>query len=568
MDLNSILNDFYDFVEINIENFNKYIEKCKNVNLSNKEALSYFSRIDRRQIQKEEINKQEIHKVLSCLNSLVDFEKEIIKILDIDNQALNNDSEFNKLLYILTLYRVLKGKSIDITRLVLAYFISSSKEVGITSNFLNCFDENGNLIIEKSIILNRILIDFYNKIPYYLKSVNCDFITLSSYINTLITENDIMTATEILDIKRKKKLEEQEKLRLEKQLENQRKKEEKLKSKNNNTTYIIPKRNKNNDPQYKLLEKYINPTTFKIKQNVKCSIEEFTNEINKNELLDKNLINILINDYKKILCDRRINRITTRILKNKNELTKFKSFILDNYFDNEECIHLKEFLSNDEIDKISDKDLKEIVLKFIEENTIISNNEMQNYIVFSEETLLENEKQIIYNSKTHENKDTAIKSVYNHLLTLKNTNIYDIQANKDNAFHILMIGNSQQYIIDDKLKCYRYGSKKTKIAFIKLGILKENQIKLQEIYNTNINSNVLLVFGIGNVLTENEQELYERIRKYSIINKDKLVEIYNIFSNPFNEETLKIACDLINNGIKEIDKLNIKNKELVLRNEV
>ena len=46
-------------------------------------------------------------------------------------------------------------------------------------------------------------------------------------------------------------------------------------------------------------------------------------------------------------------------------------------------------------------------------------------------------------------------------------------------------------------------------------------------------------------MIENEQELYGRIKKYGINNKDRLSEIYDIFANPFTNETFKKACDLI-----------------------
>ena len=204
-----------------------------------------------------------------------------------------------------------------------------------------------------------------------------------------------------------------------------------------------------------------------------------------------------------------------------------------------------------------------ITTKLLKENTKSSNQEIQNLIVFSEENLLENELDLIYNMDGKSEKNESIKGIYHHLLTLKNTNLEEIKANKEDALHVLYDKTHKDYIIDNKLKGYRYGSKKIKIFLGILSATEDNKKRLQERYNISINSNIILVFGTGSVRIEDEEDLFIRAKKYGS-NNENISYIYDIFANPFTDETFKIACDLIDNSFMKIDSIKPKEKELVL----
>ena len=63
----------------------------------------------------------------------------------------------------------------------------------------------------------------------------------------------------------------------------------------------------------------------------------------------------------------------------------------------------------------------------------------------------------------------------------------------------------------------------------------------------------MLIIGLGNVETEVEEDFYERVKKYAADNKNKLLEIHDIFANPFTNETFHKAIELIDSGMCTIE---------------
>ena len=116
--------------------------------------------------------------------------------------------------------------------------------------------------------------------------------------------------------------------------------------------------------------------------------------------------------------------------------------------------------------------------------------------------------------------------------------------------------NHSAYSIGNKLKGYRYGARKTKIGVFILSVCAENQEKLQEIYKTNINTNAILVYGMGNVTIERECDLMTRLKKQGLEYQDQILYIYDIFANPFTDETLEEAKKLINNGLLTVQNIS------------
>ena len=575
------------------ESFNKFlvylirdttheVEADRFFDFMNEIKLAQKTRSERREYKKDvEYNK----KILKSDVEYLGYLKNVEKVLNDADYSFDTEDEFKKLLYILTLYRLVDKTDMNYSKLLFSFYVYKSKIDGCTLNFLNYFDENGEPIKTKIKQLNDDLANFFKKYkkPTCVSGLNIlnEDITYDLYRNTLISDQDIIEANKVLEEERKKRVEmkAKEDLIKKQQSENEKKKQITLNVTNINTntqnitTYV--KRNKENNKQFIMLEKYINYNKGEIKQDAynKYSVEEFEKGITEPKLLTRAEINKYVESFKKGTCDIRIKIIYEKLKSNKQELIKLKRLVPVDYFTNPECMKLKDFLLYSDFKSKNDSELKNMVISFIDQNTKVNNNiEMQNYIIFSEEGLMDKVQNTIYSSRTHENKDLLIKKMENHLSALKNIDINELKANKDKPFHGVKFScSSEQYVIDGidgKLKLYRYGADEVKIVYAILSVNEENQKKLQEFYKTNAKSYVYLVVGAGCVPMEKEAKMYDRIMQYATDNKDMLLGINDLFSKPFTNETFIKACDLIDNGFIQIASLNKESdKNLVLNNK-
>ena len=458
----------------------------------------------------------------------------------------------------------------SVPKYIIKLFVKNLKTQNIKSQLLSCFDDNGDVILEKTILLNITLDELYEKEKKKNKKNkrSIEFhMDKEEFIFTLINKEDLEKAREISKEKNKIRCEEKRK-KLEEEKRKELEKIEKLKSKN-----IHNKRNEKNekreDPKHLLLIKYINPYTHNIKKDVveKLRYEEFSEVLSRLDLT-KAEINKYLEEYLQIQFEKNIACLP-RLIDQKSDLKKLKEIIKNPLMNEILYKKIRGFVLQSNFTKMNDKERKIVINRLLKDNTISSNQKIQNLIVFNEENLLDNELDLIFNTAGKSEKDESIKGIYHHLLTLKNTNLEEIKANMDDAFHVLYgkgaYGKAyDEYIIGNKLKGYRYGSKKIKIFLGILSATEENKKRLQERYNTDINSNILLVFGAGSVRMEDEQELFARMKKYGLNNSENILYIYDLFANPFTDETFKIACDLIDNSFIKIDDIKPKEKELVL----
>lgn len=584
------LENFESFIDAFIATHNEKIQSLKyNCNSTNA-ALEKLSRSWRRIIYRNKKTRQkfyikdtreDIDKYIEFLNDTVN---NIHSSLSKREFKLNENFTLEKLIYLLVDYKTSAERITidenyemsmnmhpDFPRFILGLFVKKIKSMNECQKygktlFFDCFNENGRIINEKVLTLQSLLNDYYKKKPTSYIGFELNQ-TQKEFMTTFLHEDFMKRAMVEVEEKRLKTLEERELKEKEEKEEKQKmliEKQKRLKEKSTDISSKNNKRVKNNDPKFLLMEKYINPNTLELRTEVidKISYDEFSKELEKMELT-KSKFNKYLLDYKNLQFDKRTS-LLTRIL-DKKDLKKIQNIIKNNSEYEDSFEQIKLFILSDNFEKLNDKDIKETFKKILEESYLISKTDIENYIVFSEKDLLKNEVESVYNAKTHEDKDAIVKSIYNQLQTLKSISIEDIKNNIENAFHELMV-SSKPYVIDDKIKCYRYGARKTKVGLAVLSVAEENQKKLCEIYKTKINNNVLLIFGTGSVLLDEEDDLYDRIKKYSMDNKQKLLEIYDIFSTPFNDETFKKACELINNGFISIDSIKpIENKEKIIK---
>ena len=610
--------NFNDFLEGIIRATEREINHTRSVISDNEEELINCSRNEKREYKKG------IEKNKKIYNIYLDHIKHLCNLrnsLSDPNILLTEDDEFKRLLYVVTLYRLFYKDDIkpDYPKKVFTYYVFKSKVANQNCHFLDYFDDHGVMLTEKILELKGEIEKYV--LPFPLKIINKQEITSNLCVDTIISEEDIKEANELL--KEKKMLDKMMELLVDidmfdsivsiteankkakqiiltadslvkyanengdpnllelseevkekaieitsdylNELEEKKKKDEALKLQKRKEEALRKKStdiHRNNSEKAKLTSKYFNSKN-ELKPEVvddrSITIEQLQNDLTKLGF-NKNEINNFIEKYNEYVCDKKIKKIF-RLFK-KHETNRLKMVIPDDYYSNEKCKRIKDYILDDSFDKKNDKQIKEEVSKIIEES-IVKNNTIENLIIFSEEDLLAKDKKIVNDAKYGDkDKDEAIKGINTHLVTLQNTSIDALKASKDNAFHELWIKEKKEFIINDRLKWYRYGARKIKVILASLSVTEENNKRLEQKYGMNIN-NIVLIFGTGSVIIEDEQEMYSRIKKYGFDNADKLSEIYDIFANPFTDETFKTACDLIDNSFDQLNGFN--NKKLILK---
>ena len=561
---------FIDFIKIFMKKQNSKILDIEEDKNDLEDFLSLFSREERKVLQKNnrnyiiKDNRDEIYKYINFLSDILNY-------LTQDNYKINCNFDFANLIYFLGIFRKyekkfpnLKLKEEEKNRLnqyIIGEFVIYSKENNEKNLFIDCFDDNGKIIIEKASTLNLLLKEFYKKLTTSYIGYEIP-LQQEEFIDIVISKEQLEKAYKLYDEIRKKKQEEAEKLRLEQQEKNRL---EKLKSKSIEVKSPIIKKIKNNNPEWKLFEKYVYPS-YELKPNIidKVTLDKFIEDLSKISFLTKNDINTFVEKFNKMKFDKRCFKLL-RIV-DKNDLKKLKKVITDDFYYSNDNIALKSFILSDSFDKLNDKEIKNTIKSLLQKNNENSNTNFQNLIVLANKNLIDSELNNIMNARISENKEDIIKSIYYHLKKLQTNTIDELRCNISDAFHEFKTGSSEPYIIEDKLKAYRFGQKKVKIGLFSLSVHKDNQKKLQEMFNTKFNSNIFLIFGMSSIFVEEENSLYERMRKNAEANKKQLLEIYDIFANKFTNETFKKACALINNGIIQINNLEKKEKELDLEN--
>lgn len=540
---------FYQFVacaKAISENVRKIVAS---ENEKNDKRYKNYPREFRRQLEKES-KKWNDKSTINMAKYFEDFSGLLIKSIEDSDQCLKTNEEFCKLILTNIFYNkdefILQGRTIKRSKNVLEFFIKTAKAHNIKNDFLNCFDESGNLINIKAVYLKSILVSNYNLIYG-----NCKFfdeISKDEYVKSIISDEALKEAEEY-----------NHKKALEKKLEQEKEKEFKRMAKQKDTEkndYVYRKNRDSYRDEDELFKKIINPSTYSLRSNIDdiVSLEDLKtilNAISKISPCDKER---LITEYNEITFNKRISYLLN--IAPKKILTKLKNIINNKDKNLEVYSELCDILNSDDYLNYSCEQLIDAVEDILNNKLLKDSNNIKNYIIFASDNLLNDEISRINNSGALGSKSAIIKSVYSHLLGLQSCSINEIKSKKNSAFHIILVTSYNHLVVDDKLKGYRYGASKTKVCFFNLSIEKSNQEVLNKIYNTDVRANAILVFTLGNVYSEREKDIYDRAIKYSSDNKEELLHIYDIFSKPFTNETLKEACSLIDSGL-----LNIKNME-------
>lgn len=464
---------------------------------------------------------------------------------DNDN-CLDNQNEFDYLIVMLASYSQYRMKKelniIELSKAVMKHYVSKSKKHGFNFGILKFFDNDGNLLLRKRFEYKYYTNDIIKKYVKYYRMPN--FLKNNPDIEIFVSNDELDELKAIFD----KEREENEILK-EKNIQEKKKELESRKRtlqvtelrKNKNTNY--------NNPEYLTLLNYYNPTTKKLKPG--C-----TSKIKRNELVE--LLKKFVNDEECKACileyDLQVNKIRVDCIKRilgKSEYRKLETILKTIDDENIFKIEYYEFIGNDNFNNLDEKEVKQRINELTNLMLKPSNN-IVNLIVFPNNNFLEEKKNEFMSIKAHATNETILKAANTQLHMLQTNSLDSLKSSLGSAFHTLQRDNNPFKI--DKLKGYRFGARKAKTCIFVLSVNEYNQKILQKQYNIDATGNVILVFGIGNVTIERENDMYEKHKKNAIDNKDTLIRIYDIFANPFTPETLPIALELIESGINQIDE--------------
>ena len=140
---------------------------------------------------------------------------------------------------------------------------------------------------------------------------------------------------------------------------------------------------------------------------------------------------------------------------------------------------------------------------------------------------------------------------------LKHESFSNLTNNVSNAFHFLFDqrkNRSRKYIYLNGERVYRFGPRISKIAFAPISVNAELKNKIVEKYGCSDGVRLLFVMGCGSCKTEAEEDLYKRIG-LSITehkNNDYYTKIVRLFNDPNNFDKI---CELIDSSNKQLEDM-------------
>lgn len=540
-----------DYLDL-VDEFMEYLDECEEIgekthkdyerlNSQLNAKICEYTKAMRRIKKTKKYNKW-----VSAESAMLSFIKTIknIKEAHDENVALVTDDDYKSLILFFVGFRKQHGKSVEEMREFSKKFIKpliiASKDENPDIEFLNFFDDNGNLIISYS-FQARFYIQqaFEKKRKDFYARVSEDMLT------------DIIVNSDDLEKARLESLKNNEEERKKKEEEKKRRTDQR---KNNCGLRKIEEKKEivkyTPDPKLEEAKKVFDLNSRELKDGCHkiITLEALISILDP--FLDKNTLNRCIDEYNAQVRNERLCRIKRFLTK--SEFRKLLAILEITDDENIGKLEFEELITSKEFNDLSDSGIKNKISNILAK-ILKPNDKLTNYIIFTNNSFINNEKCLINAARTNANTDAMLKSASMQLYTLQTNSIEYLKTTLKSAFHELK-DNTGSFIIDNKLKGYRFGPKKAKTCLFTISVHQDNQRVLQKKYNMEPNSKVVLVFGISNVFVEDEYEFYQRAIKYANDSESRLLEIYNIFANPFTPETLPIALELIESGINQIDE--------------
>ena len=336
------------------------VELAKLVEKSKELEIDKLPRNIRRQARKE-VSKDNNKKYIKETEFVRDLVDRFGNIIEGNGDYLKTTEDFCYLIFTNVLYeghnykRVLIEKLFNIYYNAPVYFIVESKKNGAKCDFLDCFDDDGTLIVEKAQFLRAILRDNYRMIT----SCNLYFEEVSeeAFIGNILSEKSIREAEFLMRKKARAKRINDEKIR---DFKRQQREEE---TQTVNKVNTIKSDYRAMD---ELARKIINPS----KQCLKKDIEKTISFDELKEILDK--IDFTDEEKEKYLAEYNLLVYNNRIkyllkITSKSDSEKLKSIIIHEQ-DNLEIMDELDAIINDEnFEEYTDEELNEKVVVVLNE---------------------------------------------------------------------------------------------------------------------------------------------------------------------------------------------------------
>lgn len=435
-------------------------------------------------------------------------ELEEIQILKniLSNQVITKDNDFKYLLCYILKYS---------SKNIIKTYIKSTKSLNITTPFLNCFDEKGNVIEENILNLDKIINKMYKNIELS-KFKN---FKIEKFTNLFFTSEQKKVLKKRIE-KEKQELEEKERLERE------------------NRTSVVYKYDT------KEYSKYVDSFGNLKKMALIDGIDKVLDDI-------KNVQGLTSDDLKKYKEQFKNMKVQQEVKSLFVKSTQKEKEILNEIIENEALFEsAKKIILDPNYKNLDIINKKNVILEeFIDEEQIeITENPTSNLFVFPYDEFIENEFETI-TKKANIGKDVIKKALRVKFEALEKNSVQEMQSKFKKVVHRLLEGKDNPfYLCNNTLMGFRFGHRVNKIGYTILPIPEENKKLLKEKYNCDDNFQVLAILGFGNVKIEEENSMYDRIKSTARSNEKYYRNLLNIFSKPFTNESFKIACDYIDQG--------------------
>lgn len=153
-------------------------------------------------------------------------------------------------------------------------------------------------------------------------------------------------------------------------------------------------------------------------------------------------------------------------------------------------------------------------------------------------------------------KNSSLKHISAGLTKFYTRSLLEIKQSPDSPKTILPSENIVDY--SGELKPYRLRHSDIRIAYIQIPLTKKNKEILGKVYNIQNDFNLILVVGIS--LKNAKLTIYDDINRRIAKEITRIRKIKDIFAHDLDENTLKIAIDLIDGSFEEFGKTKSSTK--------
>lgn len=555
-----IIDLFTDYLlALQVSRTEKY-RHLKYIDDSNNDLKNSLSRKERRMLSKEAGIDKKLSAEISRLEKKIE-ELDSVNKMTCGLKAAMTDNDFELFIqylwnFIISTEEIKKEQELVNDRInnitindvneLLKLIVVNSKANKINCKFVSLFDEKGNVIKDKIIELNNLLLRFYES--FEIMENLPTTLPKDKYISLVINPEELKEEQKrVRELAQQKK--EQEELLKKQERERQKQLEAEKQASMTQQVHTTIKY----EHVRKEVEDYFDLRSRDLKSNVidLISWEDLKPLLQEVPNMTKSELSKLKDRYEHLYMVDKLARINKAL--SKNNAVKFNNVLKSNIDIQEE---IKELIFSDEFKTMTKSQIVTTVMNII---SIEQHDTMTNFILFTNPNLLQESTEIIDKAPV-ENTDSLNRNIFHQLYLLQTQTLNELQKGGTATFHPLKYGTAQgnDFTLENGMKAYRFGKRKSKVCYFKASVCAENQEMLKSYYNIDRNNDLLIVFGVGNVWSEQEIDLYNRCIENANTDYQNIEMIRKVLSVPFTEESFKFITNLIDSANQQISDYRTK----------